>query len=161
MSVKIDLKINGLKETKDNLSKLEQVLYDMSPIWKDFIKYYTEEFEEKVFSTKGRAQGEKWVPYSLAYAKLKGKTEADLRGNTDRLYSAATGKGSYFFKSIEKKKIEMGISDALKYNAIHQYGLSGKMPQRSYFFQKNNKLANEPIKKLENLITDRVKEANK
>lgn len=161
MSVKLEVKITGLRETKENMSKLESIMADMSPVWKDFIKYYTEEFEEKVFKTRGKAQGEKWRPYSTAYAKLKGFSDADLRGGTDRLYKAATGKSGYFVKRVEKKSMVMSISDALKYNAIHQYGFPGKMPERAYFFQKNDTVAKEPIKKLEELFKNRIKEANK
>ncbi len=117
------ISINGLRETRAMLNKVERFLLSTKPM-KLILKDVKERIEDR--TAKGKDyKNRKFEPYSEAYAKRKKKTTVDLDDTGEMLDALKTRVISPKHGVVEIKGRRAIIAN------IHTTG-TGKMPERKF-----------------------------
>ena len=71
----IDVKVNQVAYNRmmQKIADLSKHIKDLTPVWKDFAKYYPEEIIEKAFTGRGTVMGAKWPAFNKQYLRWKQK----------------------------------------------------------------------------------------
>lgn len=111
-------------------SMLARVL-DLTPAWRNLVKYYRERATPQTFASQGQRIGEVWAPLSNPYAKykaIKWPGQPILRAS-DRLFRSLTvADATDAIEDITSQSLIYGT--ATPYASYHQKGV-GKLPRRA------------------------------
>ena len=158
----IDVKVKGDERAKKTFRTLQKRIDDLTPVWEDFIDYYQDDLMETSWNSKGSLMmGSKWAPLKDQYRKWKrskrNKGSKRLMELSGRLFEAAKG-GPGWKDKIKKDSLSMSI-EGIPYSNAHQYG-SGNIPQRAYFFTKDDDLPKRGWAFLLKLVDDYLEESD-
>ena len=134
----LNANVKNYENFLQGINKIVTGVGDLTPVFKNFYKVYTNNFVRKQFLTEGSFLGYKWKPLTLKYAiwkKRKVGNKTILRFS-DKMFNAVTGTDkSTSYYVINPKKLEFGIRN-IPYAKFHQYG-TVHMPKREFLFIDN------------------------
>lgn len=111
IDLQIELKAERARRT---LRTLIGRIKDMSPVWKDFKQYWTDDLMPRSWQSKGALmEGGRWAALSPAYRKwklsAKNSGSKELLKLSLKLYNAATG-GAGWYDDIKKNTMTIGVN---------------------------------------------------
>lgn len=160
--VRIELSQQGYDEQIGRINRLEMLMKDTTPIWREWAEK-AHKFWMENWGFQGRPYGLRWQGLSEKYKKRKrreiGSAKADLI-YSGRLKDAVNG-GAGWTERVDGSNFEFGIG--IEYASIHQFGgpiRGGIMPQRPYIVPADNRsLPAALVTELELIIDKQMRSA--